>query len=99
MAGSAGERAARQPETLLTTRYSLSGPFNDDPSGPSGDGSHVGGGIRVPTLRNLTRSAPYMHDGSRTTLEDAVRRHPGSMPPLGDQEIAELVAFLETLSE
>jgi cytochrome c peroxidase len=99
MTGAGGERAARPTETLLSTRYSLSGPFNDDPSGPSGDGSHLGAGIRVPTLRNLTRSAPYMHDGTLTTLEDAVRRHPGGAPTLDDQEIADLVAFLQTLSE
>jgi hypothetical protein len=47
-----------------------------------------------------------MHDGSRTTLENAVRRHPGSVGgsaccalPLDDQEIADLVVFLETLGE
>jgi hypothetical protein len=47
-----------------------------------------------------------MHDGAMPTLEDAVRRHPGSVGgsaqqtlPLDDQEIADLVAFLETLSK
>jgi cytochrome c peroxidase len=111
MAGSAGERAARPTETLLSTRYSLSGPFNDDPtsssdrtdSNPSPPGP---GQVRVPSLRNLSRTPPYMHDGSRTTLENAVRRHPGSVGgsaccalPLDDQEIADLVVFLETLGE
>ena len=29
---------------------------------------------RTPTLRNVTRTAPYMHDGSVATLEDAIQR-------------------------
>jgi hypothetical protein len=40
-----------------------------------------------------------MHDGALTTLEDAVRRHPSGAPTLDDQEIADLVVFLETLGE
>ncbi len=31
------------------------------------------GRFRVPTLRNVTETAPYMHDGSLATLEDVVR--------------------------
>ena len=32
-------------------------------------------GIDVPTLRDVWASAPYLHDGSAPTLEDAVRAH------------------------
>ena len=30
------------------------------------------GGFKTPTLRNVARTAPYMHDGSLKTLEDVV---------------------------
>jgi cytochrome c peroxidase len=30
------------------------------------------GGFKTPTLRNIARTAPYMHDGSLKTLEDVV---------------------------
>ena len=29
--------------------------------------------FKVPTLRNVAKSAPYFHDGSVAKLEDAVR--------------------------
>jgi len=34
-------------------------------------------GIDVPTLRDLWATAPYLHDGSAPTLNDAVRAHVG----------------------
>ena len=64
---------------------------------------------RTPGLRNLSVTAPYMHDGSLRTLEAVVRfydgggyDHPGldpSIRPLGltEGEIADLVAFLGSL--
>ena len=33
------------------------------------------GMFKTPTLRNITRSAPYFHNGAITSLEDAVRFH------------------------
>ena len=33
------------------------------------------GKFRAPTLRNIEVTAPYMHDGSIATLEDAIRKH------------------------
>lgn len=33
------------------------------------------GHFRAPTLRNITLTAPYMHDGSITTLEDAIAHY------------------------
>jgi cytochrome c peroxidase len=53
-------------------------------------------GFRVPTLRNVARTAPYMHDGSVATLEQAVRHED---PALADEAAAELAEFLRTLSE
>jgi cytochrome c peroxidase len=67
--------------------------------------------FKAPTLRELAWTAPYMHDGSLATLEDVVRhyekggvRRPtrsGDLPrglKLTDQERADLVAFLQSLS-
>ena len=65
---------------------------------------------RTPGLRNVALTAPYMHDGSLATLEDVVRFYDrGGIPndgldprvrPLGlsDSEVADLVAFLESLT-
>jgi cytochrome c peroxidase len=67
--------------------------------------------FKTPTLRELTWTAPYMHDGSLATLEDVVRHYERGgvarptrskdLPPnlrLTDAERADLVAFLESLS-
>ena len=69
------------------------------------------GKFRVPTLRNVALSAPYMHDGSLATLADVVDHYDqgGSGSPntdptlhalgLSDQEKADLIAFLESLTD
>jgi cytochrome c peroxidase len=56
--------------------------------------------VRVPSLRNVAATAPYFHDGSAATLEDAVRRMAAAQldRTLGDPQIALLVAFLRTLT-
>jgi len=103
---------------LRRSRYNLLGPFNDDAGRTTaGFNRHVRltqrnwGEFRVPSLRNVARTAPYMHDGSKATLEDVVR-HYSDIPEerlhqdgekllrplnLTDGEIADLVAFLRTL--
>lgn len=59
--------------------------------------------MRVPTLRNVARTAPYMHDGAQATLADAIGAHaefPGnSGRALTNHEVADLAAFLGTLSQ
>jgi cytochrome c peroxidase len=56
--------------------------------------------FKVPTLRNVALTAPYFHDGSAATLEDAVdimfRYQLGRVPTPKDR--AEIVAFLRTLT-
>ena len=42
----------------------------------SGDASQRGG-FRVPSLRNIALTAPYMHRGQKPTLEDAARFYTG----------------------
>jgi cytochrome c peroxidase len=69
------------------------------------------GKFKVPSLRNIEVTAPYMHDGSIGTLEEVIDffdsgglAHPNRSPliqPLGltAQEKADLLAFLESLTD
>jgi cytochrome c peroxidase len=107
--------------TLKASPFTLLGRHNDDPKAAPGLATrHVEplhrnwGEFRVPSLRNVSRTAPYMHNGSLATLADVVRHYsevdedrlhgiPGQrlVRPLRltPQEQADLVAFLETLSD
>ncbi|MGH8178406.1 MAG: PA14 domain-containing protein [Steroidobacter sp.] len=61
-------------------------------------GSRLGAaltGIDPPTLRDVWASAPYLHDGSAATLEDAVRAHHGVA--LSAADIASLSAYLQQI--
>jgi len=54
----------------------------------------------VPTLRNIAKTAPYFHDGSVATLDEAVRlmaRHQLGKE-LADDEVKSIVTWLETLT-
>ena len=55
--------------------------------------------FRVPILRNVTKTAPYFHNGSIDKLEEAVRIM--SKYQIGDEfspeQIDDVVAFLKTL--
>jgi cytochrome c peroxidase len=55
---------------------------------------------RVPTLRNLTYTAPYLHNGSVAKLEDAVRVMASTELNLvlTDGQASDLAAFLRSLS-
>ena len=56
--------------------------------------------FKVPSLRNIALTAPYFHDGSATTLEDAVgimvKYQLGRLVP--DEDKALIVKFLHTLT-
>jgi cytochrome c peroxidase len=66
--------------------------------------------FKTPSLRSVALSAPYFHDGSAATLEEAVRYMAGGGRPdpnkspllaptgLTDAEIGKLVAFLRSLT-
>jgi cytochrome c peroxidase len=56
--------------------------------------------LRVPSLRNVAQTAPYFHDGSAPTLEDAVRKMGAAQLNfnLSDEQITTIVAFLDTLT-
>lgn len=57
--------------------------------------------FRVPTLRNVELTWPYMHDASATTLEAAITKmyhYQLGYDKLDKQEVRQLVAFLKTLT-
>jgi mono/diheme cytochrome c family protein len=62
----------------------------------------TGGGFQVPSLRGVAFRAPYLHDGRAATLADRFTalgggdQH-GHTSDLSPSEIADLVAYLETL--
>jgi hypothetical protein len=85
--------------------------------GPSDEGRSMRTGNRedvrrfkTPTLRDVARHGPYMHDGSLATLKDVVRYYATGRAPdpsldpkfptfeASDAEIDDLVAFLTSLS-
>jgi cytochrome c peroxidase len=105
--------------TLQATPFNLLGRFNDDPTKANAVHTrHVAiqhrnwGEFKVPSLRNLEATAPYMHNGSLATLHDVVRHYSKVSPDrvhsdgenliralkLSPQEIDDTVAFLRTLS-
>jgi cytochrome c peroxidase len=69
------------------------------------------GKFKVPTLRNIAFTAPYMHDGSITTLEEVVEHYNSGgknhsnknslIKPLNLslQEKLDLISFLKSLSD
>jgi hypothetical protein len=56
--------------------------------------------LRVPSLRNVANTAPYFHDSSAPTLEDAVRRMGVAQlnSALTDPQVEAIVAYLRTLT-
>ena len=67
------------------------------------------GAFKTPTLRDVTKHPPYMHDGSTQTLLEVVELYNRGGNPnpqldlkikpldLSDEEIKQLVAFMEAL--
>ena len=84
----------------------------DAQSTPVNKGRGQVGEFKIPTLRGLAATAPYMHDGSLPTLQSVVqhyseinieRLHADGeriLVPLKltPTEVADMVAFLRTLS-
>lgn len=56
--------------------------------------------FRVPSLRNVERTAPYFHDGSAKTLQEAVQvmAHYQLGRKLAGDQVAAIIAFLKSLS-
>jgi len=56
--------------------------------------------FKVPTLRNISKTTPYFHDGSSKTLKDAIKKmtYYNLGVELDEKTIDDLVAFLKTLN-
>ena len=96
---------ARGVVDVLASPYSLSSRYNDAPKERRPQGAYVlmtaaaeERALRVPPLRNVARTAPWLHDGTATTLSAAIRAHRHARNLRAD-EIGDLVRFLETLSD
>ena len=102
--------AAREParhealRRLKASPYNLLGRYNDDPAGPGAAATRAleareadYGAFRVPGLRNVALTAPYMHDGRYATLREVVREH--SPADLSSGEREELLVFLRSLTD
>ncbi len=64
------QRFPRFPDSPLVTKYKLL----DDPGRYSATKQEADRNVwRVPSLRNVAQTAPYFHNGSAKTLEEAVR--------------------------
>lgn len=100
--------------TFATDTFRVIGVDSDDPgrAAIADDGDF--GAFKVPTLRNVALTAPYMHDGSMATLEEVLdfyaegggRAHGQENIDvfvqgfdLNDQEKADLLAFLMALTD
>lgn len=106
-------------QKLKASKFNLLGRYNDNPEKADGWATRqvakthrTFGQFKVPSLRQLTFTAPYMHDGSLGTLEDVARHYStinldrihsdGALVleplNLSPQESGDLVSFLKTLS-
>jgi cytochrome c peroxidase len=99
-----------------TALYNLPGPISY-PAGNTGLHAHTGriedvGRFRIPTLRNIAVTAPYMHDGSIPTLDEVLDHYAdggrtanpqrsSALAPvtLTPEERRDLLAFLDSLTD
>ena len=86
--------------------FDFSGAWRDA-KGATGEPSFANNGtgpdaMRIPTLRNLETTRPYMHDGRFSTLEAVLDHYEHSAPRrfiLSATERRDLLAFLRSLSD
>lgn len=103
-----------QPPTFAHETFRVIGVPSEDPGRAGVSPTGVQGAFKVPTLRNVALTAPYMHNGSLATLEDVVQFYadgagrangfPSVDPLLKGFELsaldkADLVAFLQALTD
>jgi cytochrome c peroxidase len=84
------------PDSAYTVKYKLA----DDQGRASATRDPADVGMwRVPTLRNLAHTAPYMHTGTVKSLPEAVQVMASTQlnKTLSDAEVGDIVAFLEAL--
>jgi len=106
---------------VLDDPFNAAAPYSDDPTGQTARrlkhlkrSPDTWGRFKTPTLRNVARTAPYMHEGQFATLADVARFYDTRegavnmghhretiLTPLGlsAAERRDLVAFLESLTD
>ena len=120
--GVPGDRGRYDGERLvLADPFNARGEHSDRRSGPQTAkldlplaSAETWGQFKTPSLRNVARTPPYMHQGQLATLRDVVRFYStleGAVPVdhhqetiltplfLSEQEIDDLVSLLESLSD
>jgi cytochrome c peroxidase len=93
-------------EKLRVSAYARSGRFDDEINAaprPAAAQPAQAGAFRTPGLREVSATAPYMHDGSIANLCDALQPHAvlegrPAVPALTLAERRDVVSFLRTLS-
>ena len=91
-------------EKLRASPYARNSRFDDDIDATRKSAAQPAeaGAFRTPGLREVSATAPYMHDGSIANLCDALQPHAAlegrPMPALTLAERRDVVAFLRTLS-
>jgi cytochrome c peroxidase len=109
-------------ERVVTDEFGAGGAYSDRTDGPRAQNvrylSRVApqarGQFKTPTLRNVARTAPYMHDGRLATLPDVLAHYSRleNRPPAGPhqeailtplalsrEETSDLLAFLDALTD
>ena len=84
-------------DSVYTVKYKLT----DDPGRANATKDPADRGMwRVPTLRNLAHTAPYMHTGTVKTLPEAVRVMASTQldKTLDDAQVGDIVSFLDSLN-
>jgi cytochrome c peroxidase len=113
--GKAACHVCHQPPLFTDRTFHNAGIGQEGDAPEKGRGAHdpapmMQGAFKTPSLRNVALTAPYFHDGSAQTLEEAVRYMASGAKAnphldvqfqdrrLTDTEIDQLVAFLNSLT-
>ncbi len=113
--GKAGCAVCHTPPRMTNLGFHNTGIGMDKSEPDMGRGAHLkdpkwNGFFKTPSLRDVAKTAPYFHDGSAATLEEAVRLmaaggrdNPTKSPELldrklNDGEVKAIVAFLGALT-
>jgi len=101
--------------TFANETFRVVGVDSDDPGRAGAADNGIEGSFKVPSLRNIVLTAPYMHNGSMETLEEVIDfyaegggRARGDVEmmdvfvqgfELSDEERADLISFLYALTD
>ena len=103
-----------QPPLFALENFRVTGMPSDDLGRAAVSEKGIKGAFKVPTLRNVALSAPYMHNGALATLDEVVQFYADGAGRVNDfplvdpllkgfdlttEEKADLVAFLNALTD